>query len=610
MLTAAVFFAAGCTKDNGGNGSYNGHDYVDLGLWSGTLWATCNVGADQPEENGDHFAWGETQPKTIYDWNTYMYSNGDIGIAVPAIMNLYIDENVALTQSTTDEVNANVGITIKNPHGNGDEDRDWHTFATSLKQAPLGIKYCEADQSHTGYAPGSDNFLVFGPEGALSYDYAIDADGYFPAGIADRTQFDFYSYYEPEYHWINLKRKPDNHWHEDEIDGAHPQINYDGESGQTYLEQGKGYLVGLGTTTENNNYMQAQGVLTNGVVKHAVTAAGSNFKGYNLLGNPYQSYFDFNEFASVNEKVLWGEGNTTDTGYMAYLIFDAANNRFEQYLVDPGYVGFSHGAATTTSRYLNMHQGFFVVKRTEDPASPSAPDSVVFNNDMRVITANAASYRSEEQPAYPLVNLFCTDSDGNQEIVIMELERPLKAGSLKMKGMLNGKANMYAHWGNDDLGAVFIDYMPDYVPVWFDAAEDGVFTITWSTANENFGYMHLIDNIAGVDYDCLAPGNDHYTFHANVNDMSARFRLVFKPLGIEEETIGNGENFAFFNGNELVVNGEGELSLIDLNGRVLQTQYVAGQQSIWAMPKVAVGMYMLRLSNANDVKVQKIVIRK
>lgn len=77
MLTAAVFFAAGCTKDNGGNGSYNGHDYVDLGLWSGTLWATCNVGADQPEENGDHFAWGETQPKTIYDWNTYMYSNGD-----------------------------------------------------------------------------------------------------------------------------------------------------------------------------------------------------------------------------------------------------------------------------------------------------------------------------------------------------------------------------------------------------------------------------------------------------------------------------------------------------------------------------------------------------
>lgn len=36
------------------------HEYVDLGLPSGTLWATCNVGANHPEERGDHFAWGET----------------------------------------------------------------------------------------------------------------------------------------------------------------------------------------------------------------------------------------------------------------------------------------------------------------------------------------------------------------------------------------------------------------------------------------------------------------------------------------------------------------------------------------------------------------------
>ena len=47
------------------------HDYVDLGLPSGTLWATCNVGANSPEEYGDYFAWGETEPKSIYDWNTY-----------------------------------------------------------------------------------------------------------------------------------------------------------------------------------------------------------------------------------------------------------------------------------------------------------------------------------------------------------------------------------------------------------------------------------------------------------------------------------------------------------------------------------------------------------
>ncbi len=47
------------------------HEYVDLGLPSGTLWATCNVGANSPEEYGDYFAWGETEPKSDYDWNTY-----------------------------------------------------------------------------------------------------------------------------------------------------------------------------------------------------------------------------------------------------------------------------------------------------------------------------------------------------------------------------------------------------------------------------------------------------------------------------------------------------------------------------------------------------------
>ena len=38
----------------------NGHEFVDLGLPSGTLWATCNVGATSPEQAGLYFAWGET----------------------------------------------------------------------------------------------------------------------------------------------------------------------------------------------------------------------------------------------------------------------------------------------------------------------------------------------------------------------------------------------------------------------------------------------------------------------------------------------------------------------------------------------------------------------
>ena len=52
-------------------------EYVDLCLPSGTLWATCNVGANSPEEFGDYIAWGETEPKTIFTVGTYKYCNGD-----------------------------------------------------------------------------------------------------------------------------------------------------------------------------------------------------------------------------------------------------------------------------------------------------------------------------------------------------------------------------------------------------------------------------------------------------------------------------------------------------------------------------------------------------
>lgn len=47
---------------------------IDLGL--SVKWASCNVGAERPEEYGNYYAWGETEPKTKYDWSTYKYCRG------------------------------------------------------------------------------------------------------------------------------------------------------------------------------------------------------------------------------------------------------------------------------------------------------------------------------------------------------------------------------------------------------------------------------------------------------------------------------------------------------------------------------------------------------
>ena len=57
-------------------GTIAGHEYVDLGLPSGTLWARCNVGASSPEDYGNYYAWGETTTKSNYDWTTYKWCRG------------------------------------------------------------------------------------------------------------------------------------------------------------------------------------------------------------------------------------------------------------------------------------------------------------------------------------------------------------------------------------------------------------------------------------------------------------------------------------------------------------------------------------------------------
>ena len=62
---------------------YNGHEYVDLGLPSGTKWATMNVGANSETDAGLYFAWGETQgyadaSTKAFIWEDYKYGKYDI----------------------------------------------------------------------------------------------------------------------------------------------------------------------------------------------------------------------------------------------------------------------------------------------------------------------------------------------------------------------------------------------------------------------------------------------------------------------------------------------------------------------------------------------------
>ena len=111
IITVTVMLAiSGCHKDNEDtdvvSGTINGHDYVDLGLPSGTKWATCNIGATTPDGYGDYFAWGETNAKVTYNWETYEYYDSSIvqyNISDKKL-NKYNDSDNLIVLETRDDV--------------------------------------------------------------------------------------------------------------------------------------------------------------------------------------------------------------------------------------------------------------------------------------------------------------------------------------------------------------------------------------------------------------------------------------------------------------------------------------------------------------------------
>lgn len=138
------------------------------------------------------------------------------------------------------------------------------------------------------------------------------------------------------------------------------------------------------------------------------------------------------------------------------------------------------------------------------------------------------------------------------------------------------------------------------MPVNFKAGENGNYMLSVNPKNVEFNYLHLIDNLTGADVDLLV--NPSYSFEANTTDYASRFKLVFA-------TGANDENFAFFSNGSFVISNEGEatLQVIDVNGRILNNETISGSANVHV--NAAPGVYMLRLINGNNVKVQKVIVK-
>lgn len=149
-------------EESKGIGTANGHDWVDLGLPSGTKWATMNVGADSPEDYGDYFAWGETQPKSTYTGGNYKWYDNTIGENTK-----YITETQPGTGAKGNYYIAGEGV-----EGSG--------FACDLKWDPAGCPLVNGTITFSNLPAGEYQFKITdGTWNSWGSDYLANKDDFF-----------------------------------------------------------------------------------------------------------------------------------------------------------------------------------------------------------------------------------------------------------------------------------------------------------------------------------------------------------------------------------------------------------------------------------------------
>ena len=149
------------TKEN----MHNGHEYVDLGLPSGTLWATCNVGATKPEEYGDYFAWGEVRPKSEYSWGNYKRCHAS---------KYGKDENKTILELRDDVANVKWGGTWRMPTNEEQhelENDSYTTWTWINKYRVRGYKVTSKVNGNSIFLPAAGYRADSDLDGAGSYGY-------------------------------------------------------------------------------------------------------------------------------------------------------------------------------------------------------------------------------------------------------------------------------------------------------------------------------------------------------------------------------------------------------------------------------------------------------
>ncbi len=331
--------------------------------------------------------------------------------------------------------------------------------------------------------------------------------------------------------------------------------NYKSHTEDFILEPGKGYLYANAedvTLTFTGTPYTGNGEVT---LSYSDENPEENMRGWNLIGNPLgvaatigdKPYFRMNYTENNEGKQVGGDEIITGVGSIAPMegIFVQAD---------------SNGETVTFS-----------------PATTSAPSAPMV-----------------------AINILQEAQRGASKTIDRAVVR-FGEGKMLSKFQLNpNHTKIYIPQDGKDYAVVNAETAGE-MPLNFKAENDGRYTMSFNSENVEFSYLHLIDNMTGVETNLLETPS--YTFEARTTDYSSRFKLVF-ATGSNNDS----DNFAFYSNGTWVIGNEGEatLQVIDVTGRVLSSETINGSASINV--NAAPGVYTLRLVNGNDVKVQKVVV--
>ena len=161
--------------------------YVDLGMPSGTLWATCNVGANMPEGYGNYFAWGETEPKSYYGWNTYQHCNGS-STSLTKYCSISdhgyngFTDNLTTLLPEDDAATANWGAGWRVPTREEWNELRNNTICTWTTQNGVNGRLFTASNGNSLFLPTAGNYLGYniGSTGSFGYYWSSSLNTNYP----------------------------------------------------------------------------------------------------------------------------------------------------------------------------------------------------------------------------------------------------------------------------------------------------------------------------------------------------------------------------------------------------------------------------------------------